>query len=123
MNDFMPHGHCYLWKLDILLMHVISDTVVALSYFAIPLFLVYVSSKTKGRLPFNRLFLLFAIFILACGTTHVLEIVNVWQSRYYLSGIIKVITAIASLLTAIYLIPFVPKLIKFLNELEESDHK
>ncbi len=120
MHDFMPHGHCYLWKTDILLMHVISDAVITLSYYAIPLVLVYISSKTKGKLPFNRLFLLFAIFILACGTTHLLEIVNVWQSRYYLSGIIKIITAIASVLTAASLIPYVPKLIYFLNNIDES---
>lgn len=123
MHEFMPHGHCYLWKVDILLMHVISDVIITISYYAIPIILVYISSKTKGKLPFNYLFLLFAIFILACGTTHLLEIVNVWQSRYYLSGIVKVITAIASVLTALYLIPFIPKLINFLNRLEENEEE
>ena len=34
--NFMPHGHCYLWRPDVLWLHVGSDTLIALSYYAIP---------------------------------------------------------------------------------------
>ncbi len=114
-GNFMPHGHCYLWKPEILWMHVISDLIIMCSYFSIPIVLTYIVYKSRGKIPFNTQFLLFAIFILACGTTHLMEIVNVWQSRYVLSGVIKVVTAIASIGTAISLFSTIPKIIKKLQ--------
>lgn len=120
MEEFMPHGHCYLWKPEIVWMHVISDLVITLAYFAIPILLTYVIYKSKGKIPFNWLFLLFAIFIVACGTTHLIEIINVWHSKYYLAGVVKAVTALASVLTAIAMIPVLPKVIEILNEAQKS---
>ena len=42
--------------------------------------LVYFAARKKD-LPFKFVFLLFGAFILACGTTHLLEIWSVWQFR------------------------------------------
>lgn len=119
-GSFMPHGHCYLWKPAILWMHVISDVVIVLSYYSIPVILIYVVVKSKESLPFNRTFLLFAIFILACGTTHLLSLINVWQTKYALAGFVKVLTAIASLATVVSLIPILPKVIDTLRESEKK---
>jgi len=106
----MPHGFCYLWNPRILWLHVISDGLIAFSYYCIPLILVYFIRKNRD-LPFNKIFWMFGIFILACGTTHVLEIWNVWHGDYLLAGTIKAITAAVSVLTAAMLIPLVPKVI------------
>ena len=113
--NFMPHGHCYLWKPEILWLHVVSDTLIALAYFSIPITLTYIVHRSEGKIPFNRFFLLFAIFILACGTTHIFEIINVWQSKYILSGLIKAITAITSIGTAFSLVKILPKILKALS--------
>lgn len=121
MTEFMPHGHCYLWKPEILWLHVISDAVIMLSYFAIPIFLTMIIIKSRGKIPFNWLFLLFALFILACGTTHFLEIINVWHSKYMLAGIVKAVTAIVSLATAIALIKLIPTVVKLLKN-DSVDH-
>jgi hypothetical protein len=115
-DNFMPHGHCYLWKPEILWLNVISDFIIVCAYFSIPILLTYLVYKTEAKLKFNWLFLLFSIFILACGTTHLMEIINVWNSEYFLAGIIKAITAIASILTAIALIPVIPQIIELLKE-------
>lgn len=40
-SDFMPHGHCYLWRPEILWLHVFSDGVMTTAYYFIPLALVY----------------------------------------------------------------------------------
>ncbi len=40
-SDFMPHGDCYLWQPQIVWLHAISDTLIAFSYYLIPLALVY----------------------------------------------------------------------------------
>jgi hypothetical protein len=120
MDRFMPHGHCYLWKPEIVFLHAVSDAVIVIAYYAIPIALGYVVFKAKGRLPFGQSFLLFAIFILACGTTHLLAIINIWDSRYLISGIVKAITAAASIATAVSLVPILPKVLATLKEADDD---
>jgi len=71
-------------------LHVISDGLIALSYYGIPLILFYFIRKHR-ELPFNRIFWMFGTFILACGTTHLIEIWNIWHAHYLIAGIGKAI--------------------------------
>jgi ribulose-5-phosphate 4-epimerase/fuculose-1-phosphate aldolase len=82
-SDFMPHGACYLWRPEIVWLHATSDTLIALSYYLIPLVLIYFVRK-RTDLPFNWIFVRFGVFILACGTTHVMEVWTLWQPMYRL---------------------------------------
>jgi PAS domain S-box-containing protein len=52
---------------------------------------------------------MFGAFILACGTTHLMEIWNIWHASYQLSGVIKAVTAAVSVITAGMMIPLVPQ--------------
>lgn len=119
---FIPHGYCYLWKPSLVWLNIISDSLIALAYYAIPLALVYFVRKRQD-LPFSWIFLLFGLFIVACGTTHILEIWTLWQPHYWAAGVLKAITAIASLLTASELIPLVPKALALPNpaQLEQAN--
>ena len=94
----MPHGFCYLWDPRIVWLHVISDALIALSYYCIPVILVYFIRKNRDR-PFNRVFWMFAAFIVACGTSHLMEVWNVWHGSYLVSGVVKAITAVVSVVT------------------------
>ncbi len=87
-------------------LHASSDGLTALAYFVIPLALLHFVRKRKD-LAFNWMFVCFAVFIIACGTTHVMEIITIWSPYYWVSGIIKAITAVASVMTAILLVFFV----------------
>ena len=107
-GELMPHGYCYLWDPGLVWLHVISDGLITLSYYAIPVILVYFILKNRD-LPLNWIFWMFGSFILACGTTHLMEIWNVWHGNYMLAGITKAVTAILSVLTAAMLIPLVPR--------------
>lgn len=107
-GSFIPHGHCYLWKPELVWLHIISDSVIGLAYYSIPITLVYFVRKRQD-LPFNWMFLLFGSFIVACGTTHIMEIWTLWHPTYWLSGSVKAITATVSLYTALELVPLVPK--------------
>lgn len=107
-GPFMPHGFCYLWDWKLIWLHMISDTLVALAYISIPLTLAYFIRKRKD-VPFNWMFLCFGIFIVACGATHVMEVVTLWIPAYWLSGSIKALTALASVPTAILLVQLVPQ--------------
>ncbi|PZD74990.1 Phytochrome-like protein cph1 [Acaryochloris thomasi RCC1774] len=105
---FIPHGHCYLWKPELVGLHVISDALVAIAYFSIPCMLVYFVYQRKD-LMYSRVFVLFGAFILACGTTHLLEIWTLWNPDYWISGFAKAVTAIISVMTAIQLLFVVPQ--------------
>src|SRR6266404_970830 len=107
-SDFMPHGYCYLWTPGIIWLHAISDGTIALSYYLIPLGLVYFVRKRRD-LPFHWMFLLFGLFIFGCGTTHLMEVWTLWHGTYRLAGAIKAITAVASVATAAVLVPLIPK--------------
>jgi PAS domain S-box-containing protein len=107
-SDFMPHGFCYLWDPRILWLHVVADSLIALSYYCIPLALVYCVRRNR-ELPFHRIFWMFGVFILACGTTHLMEIWNVWHGSYLIAGIVKAVTAAVSVTTVVMLIPLIPK--------------
>src|SRR5436305_5601967 len=108
----MPHGHCYLWDPGLMRLHLISDFLIAAAYFIIPFTLVNFVPKRRD-LPFNWMFLCFGIFIIACGMTHVMEIITLWKPYYWVSGIVKAITALASVPTAILLLRLVPAAVNF----------
>src|ERR1700722_16601132 len=107
-GDYMPHGYCYLWNIRLVSLHVISDSLIALSYFAIPAVLLWITRKRRD-LPFSWMFLLFGVFIVACGMTHVLEVWNLWHANYWVSGGVKAVTAAASVSTAVLLTRIAPQ--------------
>ncbi len=107
-DGFMPHGHCYLWRPGALWLHITSDALITLAYYSIPFTLLYFIRKRRD-IPFNWMFLCFAVFIVACGTTHLMEILVIWHPLYWLSGSIKALTALVSVPTAILLVKLLPQ--------------
>jgi PAS domain S-box-containing protein len=79
----------------------------SLAYYVIPVILIYFVRKRRD-LPFQWTFVLFGVFIFGCGTTHLMEVWTLWHGTYRLTGVIKAITAAASLAAAAALIPIVP---------------
>ncbi len=106
-----PHGFCLLWEPGLIWLHVASDTVIGLSYYAIPLALAYFVWKRQDII-FGWIFWMFAAFILACGTTHFVEIWTLWHPDYWVQGLVKVATAAVSLMTAVLLWPLIPRLLE-----------
>ncbi|MEB3212695.1 MAG: EAL domain-containing protein [Leptolyngbyaceae bacterium] len=88
-------------------LHLASDALIVLSYYSIPLLLIYFVRQRKD-IPFPKVFLLFSAFILACGTSHLMEIWTLWHPSYWVSGIFKAVTAVISTYTALNLIPLIP---------------
>jgi len=108
MQALPPHGYCLLWWPQLVWTHVVSDALIALAYFSIPLALIHFVRRRKD-MAFGGVFWLFALFITACGATHVMSIWNLWHGDYGVEALIKVVTAIASVFTAILLWPLLPK--------------
>jgi PAS domain S-box-containing protein len=99
-QDYMPHGMCFLWQPELIALHVASDSAIALAYYSIPIALIYFVNK-RTDLAFPTIFVLTGLFILACGTTHIMGVWTLWFPDYRLDGGIKAVTALLSIGTAI----------------------
>jgi signal transduction histidine kinase len=108
-QGFMPHGHCYLWQPGTLWLNVGSDALIAGSYFAIPIPLYYFVRRREDEIPYFWIPLMFAAFILLCGTTHVMEIVTVWNPQYRAAGALKLLTGLVSFATVIVVVWIMPR--------------
>ncbi len=106
----MPHGHCYLWKPGLVWLQVISNGLIGLSYVSISLTLAYLVLRIRN-IPFQWMYIAFGLFIITCGFTHFMDIWTIWSPIYWSDGLLRAITAIASVGTAIMLPPLVPKAI------------
>ncbi len=87
----------------LLALHVVSDSLIFLSYLSISCTIAWFLHREKQHLPFAWIFLAFGTFIVACRFTHAMDVVVLWVPLYWFSGDFKFITAIASVITAIAL--------------------
>src|SRR6516164_4446116 len=109
-STLSPHGICLLWEPELIWLHVASDAVIAAAYFSIPVALSIFVSKRRD-VDFGWIFWAFALFITACGFTHVLSIITLWVPVYGIEGLIKAMTAIASIVTAVMIWPLLPRVL------------
>lgn len=107
-DQFMPHGQCFLWQSSVLWLHVGSDVFIASAYYIISISLFFFLHK-RADIPFKWMFVLFGLFIFACGTTHVMAVWTIWSPAYWAEGWVKFITAGLSFSTGMLLIPLIPK--------------
>ncbi|MBD2596781.1 PAS domain-containing protein [Nostoc spongiaeforme FACHB-130] len=117
MNIFIqipliPCNHSDAGQSMLLWLHIVSDSLIAIAYYSIPCTLLYFVRK-RPDLPFNWIFLLFALLMLSCGTSHWIEIWTLWHPIYWLSGGMKAIAALVSLYTALELIRLMPQALTF----------
>jgi PAS domain S-box-containing protein len=107
-SGFPPRWQCGDWTAGHGWLHILSDLGVWSAYFAIPCILIYFVLRRRD-VPFPWIFWLFGAFILACGTTHLMEAIIFWQPLYRLAGVIKLATAVVSWVTVAALVPVIPK--------------
>lgn len=107
-ENFLPHGNCFLWNKLLLKVHVVSDALIAVSYFSIPFALAYFVWK-RADVAYRWIFVLFAAFIMACGTSHAFDVWTLWQPYYGWQGLVKVVAAGFSFATALSLWVVMPK--------------
>ena len=124
VSSFMPHGMCYLWQPGLVGLHLVSNGIIALAYFSIPIILIQIQ-RQRQDIPFDGIFLLFAAFILFCGTGHAFDIWTLWHPNYWVAGFIRLLTALVSLATAIALALNIPQILTFpsrsqINEINQQ---
>lgn len=118
---FIPHGFCIKWQPGLLWTYVASDALIALSYYTIPLALLYFVKKRKD-LQFDWIFVMFSLFIFACGTAHLISLWTIWQPHYWLDASVKALTAAISGLTSIMLWRLMPQALQIpsIQQLRDS---
>ncbi len=105
-----PHGFCLSWEPALVVLHVVSDGLIAASYFSIPIALVVFLLRRRD-VAFRWMLWAFVLFIIACGASHVFDIVVLWRPDYWDQGLVKAFTAALSVGTAIGLWPLLPYLV------------
>jgi signal transduction histidine kinase len=117
----MPHEFCYLRDGKLVGLHVVSDILIGVAYVSISATLAYLVYRASKGIPFHWVFLAFGLFIVSCGMTHFMEVWVIWEPVYWLSGYVKVITAAASVATAVALFPLVPKVFNLIEAARQSE--
>ena len=108
VENLSPHGICLLWRPELIWTHVVSDSLIALAYFSIPVGLAYFVSRRRD-VVFGWMFWSFAVFITACGATHLMAIWTLWVPDYGLEAAVKLLTGVASIGTSVALWILMPK--------------
>lgn len=122
--QWMPHGYCLQWQVGLVATLVVADGVTAASYFSIP-FTLWFFARKRPDVAHRWLLVLFGLFVMACGATHVLDVINVWRASYVADAGARVMTAVLSLTTAIVLWRIMPMALKApsARQLEASNQK
>jgi diguanylate cyclase (GGDEF)-like protein/PAS domain S-box-containing protein len=105
---YMAHGYCLLWQPWLVAMHAGSDLLIFAAYCAIPV-AIWSFLRRRKDLKLRALVVLFAMFILLCGLTHLIAAITLWLPIYEFQGWVKVATAVVSVATAAIIFPLVPK--------------
>jgi hypothetical protein len=100
---FPSHASCWDYEPLLVALHTLADALIALAYFAIPAALFYLARKYRVK-KLSSVLLLFGLFILLCGTTHIFDVVTVWRGGYRLylaDGIVRALTGVVSAAAAV----------------------
>ena len=101
------HGFCLLWEPGLIWTYTLADIGIGLAYFSIPLVLAIIARRRRD-LDFRGYLWLFAAFILLCGLTHWLDVLTLWVPAYGLEAVVKAMTAVVSMCTAVALWRLLP---------------
>jgi signal transduction histidine kinase len=85
---------------------VVTNLVTFLSYVSICLTLLYLAGKTRRAIArdWAHFAVFFALFIVACGSTHLLEVITTWIPIFWIDAWTNIITAVLSAYVAVQLV-------------------
>ncbi len=101
--------HCGTWTDFHGWLYIISDLMIWIAYFLIPLIIIQYFNGKKGNIKFTRAYLLFATFILLCGATHFFDAMMFWIPMYRLNALVRLATGVVSLFTVYHLFKILPQ--------------
>jgi signal transduction histidine kinase len=128
--NYLPHRFCYLQQPWLVWTNVTADGLIAVSYAAIFISLFWIAGKLRSLQDLRSylwILIAFGTFIVACGATHLMELITVWWPIYPAAAAVKVVCAAASVPTAILFAKATPMLAasirQFLEMLSTTKHE
>lgn len=117
-SSLMPHAVCWRQDQHLIWTMAITNAITFFSYFSICTRLFYLARRTSRAIVREWVFFLtgFALFIVACGTTHLLEVVTTWLPVFWVDAWTNIVTAALSGLVAIQFIRRSPILVASIND-------
>ena len=111
-TPLMPHAVCWSQDQNLIWTMVITNAITFLSYVSICVTLLYLARRTRASIQRDWAFFLvgFALFIVACGSTHLLEVITTWNPVFWIDAWTNVITAVLSGYVAVEFIRKTPDL-------------
>ena len=111
-SSLMPHAACWRQDPELIWTMGITNAITFLSYVTICVTLFYLARRTGRSIARDWVFFLFgfALFIVACGSTHLLEVVTTWIPIFWVDAWTNIITALLSGYVAIQFIRRAPVL-------------
>ncbi len=112
VSSLMPHAICWRQDPQLIWTMAITNAITFLSYLSICITLFYLARKTGRAIARDWIFFLvgFALFIVACGSTHLLEVITTWIPVFWVDAWTNIITALLSGYVAIQFIRRAPEL-------------
>jgi len=110
--SLMPHAVCWSHDPNLIWTMAVTNAITFLSYLSICVTLIYLARRTRRSIHREWGFFLvgFALFIVACGTTHLLEVITTWIPVFWIDAWTNIITAILSGYVAVQFIRRAPAL-------------
>jgi PAS domain S-box-containing protein len=93
---------------QLVVLDLVSDLSIGLACAAIAAALLHFARRPPG-LPYARVFVAFAAFVIADGATHIAAVWSLWHPSAWLATGLKLATAVASVALALLLPPLGPK--------------
>jgi len=102
----MPHAVCWASAPGLIWTMVITNAITFLSYLSISCTLAYLARRTGRVIARDWAWFVigFALFIIACGSTHLLDVITTWIPIFWVDAAVNVVTATLSAYVAIMLI-------------------
>ena len=122
-TGFEPLAEAHPESPWLLSLHMMSDALIGLSYVAISGTLVYLVYGARRMLPFQWVFLLFGLFIVACGGTHLMHVARFWTPAFWASASVQGLTVLASVGTAVVLPSLVPRVREIVRSAGVSEER
>jgi PAS domain S-box-containing protein len=103
-HNLMLQGGFQEWQPQLMGLHAVSDLLIALTYYSIPVILTYFARKQRD-VRLNKGFLLLGAWFFCGGTTHLMQVLMLVHPSYGLSSLLAAVTAVISLWAVAELIP------------------
>jgi len=102
----MPHAVCWAAAPHLVWTMVVANLVTFLSYVTLCGALLLIAGRTFRNMARDWVWFLvgFALFIVACGSTHLMDVITTWIPVFWIDAWTTIVTAVLSAYVAIMLI-------------------